>query len=75
MTGDRDIFYKQVQDMVKRRFGVVLPDEAIQEQIARLRTPEDYNGDIREYAKRAVWFGRKSGATFKDNRESKGIFT
>ena len=75
MTGDRDEFYRQVQDMARNRFGVDLPDEVVQEQIARLRTPEDFGGDIREYAKRVVWFGRKSNATFKDNRESVGILT
>ncbi len=75
MTGDRERFYREVNEMVSRKFSISIPEEVITGQIARMRTPEEYGGDIKDYAKRVVWFGRKSGATFKDNRESVGIST
>ena len=55
--------------MIRRNFGIDLPREIVEKQISRLVTPEDFGGNIGEYAKRIVWFGRKSGATFKDNRK------
>ncbi len=75
VSGNRDEFYAEVKEMVQRRFDFSLSDEMIKNQVARLRMPEDYNNDIKEYAKNVVWFGRKSAATFKDNRESAGIST
>ena len=69
ITEERNLFYMQVSDMVKKRFGHIIPEEIIQNQISKLVTPEEYNNDLKEYAKRIVWFGRKSGATFKDNRK------
>lgn len=67
-TGDLKLFYTQLEKMVGRNF-ISLPNDVIQRQISRLRTPEEFCGDVREYAKRIVWFGRKSGATLKKNGE------
>ncbi|MFH1311214.1 MAG: radical SAM protein [Nanoarchaeota archaeon] len=66
MTGDKERFYNEVSEMVKRKFGISIPQEVITGQMSRLRTPDEFKGDIKEYAKRVVWFGRKSGYSIKD---------
>ena len=56
MTGDRERFYGEVDKMANEKFGVSIPDHVIERQIARLRTPEEYGNDIKEYAKRVYKF-------------------
>jgi putative methyltransferase len=65
ITGDLDKFYSEVREMVRNRFNYTLPEEVIQKQRARLVTPEEFGGDIKEYSKRIVWFGRKRGDTLR----------
>ena len=70
-TGDLGLFYKQVEEMVNRRF-ITLPRDIIQRQRARLRTPEEFGGDIPEYARRVAWFGRKFGFALKNLEKEPG---
>lgn len=64
-TGNRELFYRQVEEMVNRHL-ISIPHEVIERQMLRLRTPEDFGGNIPEYAKRVAWFGRKFGYALKD---------
>ena len=60
-TGDLNLFYAQVEEMINRRL-ISIPHEVIQDQMQRLKSPEDFGGDIKEYAKKVAWFGRKFGS-------------
>ncbi len=60
-TGDLNLFYRQVEEMINRRL-ISIPNEVIQNQMQRLKKPEDYGGNIPEYAKGVAWFGRKFGS-------------
>lgn len=64
-TGDCGLFYAQVENMVNRNF-ISIPNEVIQRQMLRLRTPEEFGGDVKAYAKKVVWFGRKFGSALRD---------
>ena len=65
VTGNLDGFYSQLEGMINKDF-ISLPREIIQRQRARLRTPEEFDGDIKKYAREAVWFGRKFGSALRD---------
>ena len=60
-TGDLNLFYKQVEEMINRRF-ISIPNDVIQRQKRRLITPDDFGGNVPEYAKKIAWFGRKFGS-------------
>jgi radical SAM superfamily enzyme YgiQ (UPF0313 family) len=60
-TGDLNLFYSQVEEMINRKF-ISIPNEVIQRQKLRLMTPEDFGGNVPEYAKKVAWFGRKFGS-------------
>jgi len=64
-TGNLKLFYSQLED-IANGFVSPFPKEVIQKQMSRLRTPEEFNGDVKEYAKKVVWFGRKGGSSLKD---------
>ena len=61
VTGDLNLFYKQVEEMINRRF-ISIPNDVIQRQKRRLITPDDFGGNVPEYAKKIAWFGRKFGS-------------
>lgn len=64
-TGDLDLFYTQLGEMINNRFAPI-QKEIIQKQKLRIRTPEEFNGDVQEYAQKIVWFGRKGGSILKN---------
>jgi len=64
-TGDLNLFYRQVEEMINRNL-VSIPHDVVQRQMLRLRTPEEFKGNVKEYAKKVVWFGRKFGSALKN---------
>ncbi|MEK6840544.1 MAG: radical SAM protein [Nanoarchaeota archaeon] len=64
-TGDLKLFYGQVEKMIGRKFSSI-PNEVIKRQMARVRTPEEFRGDVIEYARQVVWFGRKFGSALRN---------
>ncbi len=67
-TGDLNLFYGQVEEMINRNF-VHIPHDVVKRQMLRLKTPEEFNGNVKGYAKKVVWFGRKFGSALKSLEE------
>jgi putative methyltransferase len=65
VTRDVKLFYTQLEKIVNH-FISPFPKDVIQKQMLRMRTPNEFGGDIQEYAKKVVWFGRKFGFFLKD---------
>jgi len=60
VTGDLGLFYEQI------RTHLGAPAAAVTADRDGLRTPDEFDDDVVEYAKQIVWYGRKGGKFRKE---------